>query len=247
MVLPTALKTTASRNWSQRHTKPGPQKQPVAQTGPSLPLASVVAGAAENRPPSRSLMVFHTLSTLQPAFSSQVGFRSVWCEYKVRSKVVVLGPALGFQSLNRQVPVVSKEVSIVLAVLAVGWHPSVVLGSALLRDPLPRHWSAQPSAQGKEGLPLPGHSCVLRHGLCAPVGATDPVHQGQLVAALKFSDTMMVSGAVCCYGQKEAHACGHFLLASRLASATAGTLGMQIEFLFPCGDFSLDTQTLRVH
>lgn len=136
--------------------------------------------------------------------------------------------------------------SIVLAVLAVGWHPSVVLGSALLRDPLPRHWSAQPSAQGKEGLPLPGHSCVEAWSLCSR-RSYRPCPSGQLVAALKFSDTAMVSGAICCHGQKEAHACGHFLLATRLASASAGTLGTQIEFLFPCGDFSLDTQTLRVH
>ena len=55
------------------------------------------------------------------------------------------------------VPGVTKEVRRILALLDVIRHPlemfsHVVLGSLLLRDPLPRDSSAQLSAEQKEGL-----------------------------------------------------------------------------------------------
>ena len=137
MVLSAALKITASRAWSQRYAEasiPGHLKHLVAQDEASW--GRRVGVGAENSPPCRSQVRLPTPSHCSLHHCHQ--WRLIANGVDMQLEAAGLGLAL--------MPGVAKEVSIILAVLAVGCHPlemfsSAVLGSLLLRDPVPGYSS----------------------------------------------------------------------------------------------------------
>lgn len=223
----------------------------MSRTGPSLPLASLgrrVAVGAENSPPCGSPVRSHTPSLCSLQRCHQWGL----IPYGVDTQVEAVGLGLAW------VPGVAKEVSIVLALLAVGWHPAwnVQLFWAAFclrrRDVLPAYSSAQLTADGKVSAascpkpPLPGCSCVLEPWSSCSRSTTDPVSlRVSRLPRWGFQTERREQS----HGQSEARACGQFFLSSAEGQhwpplSLDSPLGAQMWFLFPGGHFSLDVESL---
>lgn len=132
-------------------------------------------------------------------------------------------------------PVVSNVKSLVLSILEVSCVPC----------------SGQPAAEGptakalgcpalstvgrvsdfsRHKLPLPGHSCVLRQSMCSHGTYRPHLSEGQLVAALKFSDTKIMSRAA--YSHGPCLGSLPFVPSSWSASASAGLPSWHPDVIF---------------